>query len=276
MSLTINIDAILGIAHQAGQAILAIYDQPFEVEKKSDSSPLTAADLAANQIIVDQLKALYPKIPIISEENKLLPYSERKNWNYCWSVDPLDGTKEFVKRNGEFTVNIALIHEGLPILGVIYVPVKDTFYYAEKGKGCFKKVGMAAAQSIEVAPIHPKKTVHIFASRSHRNQATEDYLQAQQEKYADVKTVGVGSSLKFCLIAEGTAHIYPRFAPTMEWDTAAGQIIAQEAGATIRVYPSGEILRYNRENLLNPYFLVMSYELKTANGRRKTKDGRCA
>ncbi len=252
---TININHIIEIAQKAGAAILEIYEQPFEVESKADESPLTTADKASNQIIVDALEQFYSNIPIISEENKQTDYETRQSWEYCWMVDPLDGTKEFIKKNGEFTVNIALIHKGKSILGVVYVPVKNITYYATEGQGAFKIEGDNAPVQIKAIGADTVETVRICASRSHLNDDTKTYVESCKEKYANVELISAGSSLKFCLVAEGKAHIYPRFAPTMEWDTAAAHIVTTESGATIS-QPDGQPLVYNKENLLNPYFLV--------------------
>lgn len=247
---------LIQTAQRAGDAIMGIYAQTLDhIAHKADNSPLTAADIASNQVIVAALTAQYPDIPYISEESKLTDYAIRQTWQTCWLIDPLDGTKEFIKRNGEFTVNIALIRQGVPVLGVIYVPVQQTTYYAEQGKGSFRLQNNKLTQ-LSVQPIQAQMPVHIIASRSHLNNETEQYIQQQTEKYTNVNLVSVGSSLKFCLIAEGRAQLYPRFAPTMEWDTAAGHIIATEAGAKISQYPSGEALQYNKPNLLNPYFCV--------------------
>ena len=251
----IDIQALIDISEAAGDAIMEIYQQEFTVEMKSDKSPLTAADKASNDVIVEGLQKHFPEIPIISEETKLLPYSERKEWEYCWVVDPLDGTKEFIKKNGEFTTNIALIHKGQSVLGVIYIPVKKQMYYAKKGSGAFK-VEKGETTQIRTQSIQANETVKVFVSRSHLNEDTQNYVNELKEKHGEVELVSAGSSLKFTLIAEGKAHVYPRFAPTMEWDTAAGHIIAEEAGATVTRQPQGDALRYNRENLLNPYFLV--------------------
>ncbi len=252
-----NIDTqiLTQIAKDAGDAIMKIYAQDFTVEMKADKSPLTSADKASNEVIVARLQKHFPNIPIISEETRLLSYSERKNWEYCWVVDPLDGTKEFIKKNGEFTVNIALVHKGESILGVIYIPVKEQMYYAKKGEGSFK-VENGETTQIQTTTINPNETVKVFVSRSHLNEDTQKFVDQLKEKYSEVELVSAGSSLKFTLIAEGKAHFYPRFAPTMEWDTAAGHIIAEAAGATVTKQPEGVPLRYNRKNLLNPYFLV--------------------
>ncbi|MEZ4888494.1 MAG: 3'(2'),5'-bisphosphate nucleotidase CysQ [Chitinophagales bacterium] len=252
---SIDIQILTEIAETAGDAIMEIYQQDFEVETKADKSPLTSADKASNQVIVEGLQKHFPDIPIISEETKLLSYDERKSWEYCWVVDPLDGTKEFIKKNGEFTVNIALVHNGESVLGVIYIPVKKQMYYAKKGMGAFK-VEDGETTQIHTTAIEPNKPVKVFISRSHLNEDTQNYVDELKKKYTQIEMVSAGSSLKFTLIAEGEAHIYPRFAPTMEWDTAAGHIIAEAAGATVTKQPEGVPLRYNRENLLNPYFLV--------------------
>lgn len=249
------IDHLLQTAQIAGEAIMRIYEQPFDVAQKADNSPLTEADTAANQIIIAALTQRYPDIPYISEESKLTDYAIRQTWQACWLIDPLDGTKEFVKRNGEFTVNIALVRQGIPVIGVVYVPVTQTMYYAIEGEGSYR-IQNGITQKLLIDPIEPDKAVRIVASRSHLNADTEQYIAAQQARYGQVELVSSGSSLKFCLLAEGRAHLYPRFAPTMEWDTAAGHIVATEAGAKIAQYPNGEALRYNKANLLNPYFLV--------------------
>lgn len=251
----ISIDKIIDISKQAGQAILDIYATDFEVDYKEDESPLTAADQAANDIIVKALAALYPDIPIISEEIKNMDYEERKSWELCWVVDPLDGTKEFLKRNGEFTVNIALVKNGEPILGVIYVPVKDVTYYNAIGGKAYKQLGTDSANEIS-AQAADGANIKIVASRSHLNEDTEKFIEEKKKEFSDIDIVAAGSSLKFCLVAEGTAHVYPRFAPTMEWDTAAGQAIVVASGARVLRHPEMTPLDYNKENLLNPYFLV--------------------
>jgi 3'(2'), 5'-bisphosphate nucleotidase len=251
----IKIEDILEIAKQAGEAILKIYDTNFQVDIKEDKSPLTQADKASNSIIVHALQEKYPAIPIISEENKQLPYSERKSWTYAWLVDPLDGTKEFIKHNGEFTVNIALILHGFPILGVIYIPAKNIMYYGVEGKGSFKSNGDGAYAKIQMAA-PASETLKVVASRSHLNEDTEKYVDELKKKYKNVEYVSSGSSIKFCMVADGTAHEYPRFAPTMEWDTAAGQAIAEGAGARVTNMQTGKRLSYNKEKLLNDYFLV--------------------
>lgn len=248
---------------EAGQEIMKIYESDnFDVERKRDDSPLTSADLASNAVIN---KYLIPtEIPIISEENKQLDYHERKGWKNCWIVDPLDGTKEFVKRNGEFTVNIALINDTLPFLGVIYVPAQNILYFTD-GRKAWKKSGVKNYKDflqIESSEIKPKKTagkIRVVGSRSHINTDTEDYITELKEKYnQEIQVVRKGSSLKFCLVAEGKADVYPRFGPTMEWDTAAGQAICKAAGLTVIDRETQKEMKYNRKKLLNNQFLVSS------------------
>ena len=248
---------------EAGQAIMKIYAHKIEVEIKSDRSPLTQADKNANDVINNYL--IDTHIPIISEENKQLDYSQRKDWEYCWIVDPLDGTKEFIKRNGEFTVNIALIKNGNPLLGVIYVPVSKILYYTLEDASKSYKIDLVNEKvslefifknSIEIKPSeNNNELIRIVGSRSHLNEATKEFI-SKIENNKKTKIVSKGSSLKFCLVAEGTADVYPRFAPTMEWDTAAGQAICQGSGVKVIDNTTGKPLQYNKENLLNPYFLV--------------------
>ncbi|OWY24179.1 3'(2'),5'-bisphosphate nucleotidase [Sphingobacteriales bacterium UPWRP_1] len=255
MTAQIDINLLLDIARLAGKAILQIYNNAFDVTQKDDNSPLTLADTASNQVIIDRLTQNYPQIPIISEENKQTAWEERQKWEYCWLIDPLDGTKEFIKRNGEFTINIALIHRQSPVLGLVYIPVQDLAYYAVKGKGSYKVESGGVAVRIHTRPIEAGKPVITFASRSHRNRETNEFIDRLEEKYGNVTVTGAGSALKFCMVAEGKAHVYPRFSPCMEWDTAAGHIVAAEAGATVN-QPDGSPLLYNKENLLSPYFVV--------------------
>lgn len=248
------IQPLLKIARKAGDAILEIYknEEDFGIESKDDNSPLTRADKAANQVICDALENLDPAYPIISEENKAIPYSARKDFEYCWLVDPLDGTKEFIKRNGEFTVNIALLHKNKPVLGVVYAPVLDEMYWGIKGKGAFLKKG-DNLQQLTIAPFRmDDEGLHIVSSRSHMNDATKAFV----EKLNAPKLVSKGSSLKFLMIAKGEAAVYPRVAPTMEWDTGAAQIVLEEAGGKVLHYETGEPLTYNKENLLNPFFIA--------------------
>lgn len=252
-------------AIHAGKAIMEVYATDFDVIIKEDASPLTIADKNANTIILEYLETT--AIPIISEENKQVSYAQRKDWERCWIVDPLDGTKEFVKRNGEFTVNIALIHHGTPLLGVIYIPVSRTLYFtAQDAKKSYKyvvaideeiSVEEIMTKAIAITPSEEKDPIKILGSRSHLNEATKNFISEVERKHT-VAIVSRGSSLKFCVIAEGAAHIYPRFAPTMEWDTAAGHAICKAVGVEVIDQETQQPLRYNRENLLNPYFLVNS------------------
>jgi len=259
-----NLAIAIQASLNAGKAILEVYSSnDFNVEIKGDNSPLTRADKNADDVISSYL--INTDIPIISEENKQLDYSERKNWKQCWIVDPLDGTKEFIKRNGEFTVNIALIENGNPILGVIYVPVSKTLYFTSEDASSSLKIKLNSEnESIdyilknasEIKPqIEEPSVVKIVGSRSHLNSDTKNFI-SEIEKNNEVEIVSKGSSLKFCLVAEGKANIYPRYAPTMEWDTAAGQAICQAAGVKVINNETQNPLQYNKENLLNPYFLV--------------------
>lgn len=259
--MNIHLEVAIKAALEAGIEILKVYETDFSVEVKEDSSPLTIADQNANEVINSYLKPT--GIPVISEENKQLPYAERKDWKVCWMVDPLDGTKEFVKRNGEFTVNIALIKNGNPVLGVIFTPVTKELYFTNgEEKGAFKCVVERNWSIAEIElnaqmmfPAALQEPIKIVGSRSHMNEETKKYVE-QLEKENRVDIVSKGSSLKFCLVAEGKAHIYPRFAPTMEWDTAAGHAICEAVGLSVTDQHTQLPLRYNKENLLNPFFLV--------------------
>ena len=253
------------IACEAGRTILKIYDSDeIGSHLKSDKSPLTAADLASNAVINTYL--LKTEYPIISEENKQLDYSTRKTWDTCWMVDPLDGTKEFIKRNGEFTVNIALIKQGVPVMGVIYVPVTRELYYADVSEKTAYKTLVSNDHSLKgelflekdrILPTSiPTKKVRVVGSRSHMNQDTLNYISNLEKENKEVDIVSKGSSLKFCLVAEGKADVYPRFAPTMEWDTAAGDAICRAVGLKVIAQDTQKELKYNKESLLNPYFLV--------------------
>ncbi|MAU14717.1 MAG: 3'(2'),5'-bisphosphate nucleotidase [Muricauda sp.] len=266
----IDLDQQLSLAikasMEAGNVIMDIYTSSnFETEFKEDNSPLTKADTESNRVIESYLKET--GIPIISEENKTLDYGNRKNWEVCWMVDPLDGTKEFIKRNGEFTVNIALILKGTPVLGVIYVPVTRELYYANVEKGKSYKISVSDADGVlndlfsrerQLLPkekLGPSK-IKVVGSRSHMNEQTEKFIEELKKEGKNVEIVSKGSSLKFCIVAEGKADIYPRVAPTMEWDTAAGHAICSSMGLTVTNWETGEDLVYNKENLLNPFFIV--------------------
>jgi 3'(2'), 5'-bisphosphate nucleotidase len=251
---------VMDIARRAGAVILSIYEKDFTVEYKDDRSPLTEADQASNEVIIAGLRSLTPDIPIISEETKLTDYSIRRHWKQCWLVDPIDGTKEFIKKNGEFTVNIALIQNGEPVLSVLYVPAQGNLYHAEKGKGsCLVENGLEIP--LHIRPLASDGILKIVGSRSHQTPELLAYVEQQKQKFSQVEFVPAGSSLKFCLISEGKADVYPRLGPTMEWDTAAGQLIATEAGAQVVVWETGFPLSYNRENLLNPNFIVKHPDL---------------
>ena len=249
-------------AIEAGAAIMDIYNTNFEVAVKKDDSPITLADETANSIINSYLEKT--EIPIISEENREQPYEEREHWETCWIVDPLDGTKEFVKHNGDFTVNIALLRERKPYLGVIYIPVTQTLYFtSEDAQNTLKyvledlmlPVSQIIAGALIIRPSKSVEPIHILASRSHLNQETEDYI-SKIKQGSEVAIVHRGSSLKFCSIAEGEGHVYPRFAPTMEWDTAAGHAICKAVGVEVIDQVTLKPLAYNKEILLNPNFVV--------------------
>ena len=243
---------INNIVYDAGQAILDIYDTAFEVEIKSDNSPLTIADQNSHMIIESGLKSLFPNIPILSEEGRDIPYSERKKWNTFWLVDPLDGTKEFVKRNGEFTVNIALIKNNYPIFGSVYAPYKKELFWAFEGLGAWKSYNKDKEQRIVV--MSNEKEKRIVISRSHPNEKVSDFI----NQYKSHQLIRMGSSLKLCCIAEGKADIYPRLGPTSEWDIGAAQCVVEQAGGSVLEYASNNRLRYNKENILNPFFIVSS------------------
>jgi len=282
---------------QAGSAIIDIYESAddLEIQKKDDDSPLTRADRAAHEVISDILIGASSSITphLLSEEGRDIPYEERKNWEYFWLVDPLDGTKEFINRNGEFTVNIALIRKDRPVLGVVYVPVKQTLYYAAEGIGAYRfgnsgkvksetvirekvkseefSIDEILSYSEKLSVLSKHSTAHsspitshsitIIASRSHMNDETMKFVDDMKKKYKHVVLVSAGSSLKLCMVAEGSADIYPRLGPTMEWDTAAAHAVVQYAGARIVTYPEEKPLAYNKMNLLNPFFVVSGKEI---------------
>lgn len=263
--MNLELKTAIKAALKAGEEILNIYNDPtsdFEVEQKADHSPLTIADRKSNEVIMEYLQKT--SYPIISEENRAIDYNIRRDWTTVWIVDPLDGTKEFIKRNGEFTVNIALTTSGVPILGVIYIPVKRILYYGTLENGAFKSENTdisdtpehIAQNAIRIPIDNPHSGCIAVASRSHMNAETEQFIARLQEKYGHVKLTSIGSSIKICLIAEGAADIYPRFAPTMEWDTAAGHAIAKAAGKELYQENGETPLHYNKENLLNPWFIA--------------------
>ncbi len=248
---------ILNIAKDAGDAIMQVYNSDnFEVEIKGDDSPLTKADLASHNVIINALEKLFPQIPCLSEESTGIEFKERKEWQKCFIIDPLDGTKEFIARNDDFTVNIALLDKGKPVLGVIYVPVLDTYYYAAEGLGAYKKIGQQTEQSITVRDLPEKngeKHFTVVASRRHGLDKVESLCQ----NFSSYDLTSRGSSLKMCLVAEGSADIYPRLALTSEWDTAAAQAIVEQAGGRLVQLDFSDMTYNQKECLLNPFFLVL-------------------
>jgi 3'(2'), 5'-bisphosphate nucleotidase len=270
-----EIQGVLQAVYDAGAAILEVYGRAdFSVEHKADDSPLTAADRAAHEVLDAALRAT--PFPILSEEGRSIPYSERSQWSALWVVDPLDGTKEFIKRNGEFTVNVALVHQGIPVFGIVFAPVLGWVFLGHSTLGAFYAESaltwseLRARPAVRVAdqenytkPL-PGSPLRVVASRSHNSPETEALLAHWEEKFGPVERVSMGSSLKLCWVALGKAEAYPRLAPTMEWDTAAGQAFAESAGCSVRVVKRAEDgtfsweerLRYNRPDLLNPWFLV--------------------
>ena len=252
MDLKSLVDPIVALAEDAGRAILEVYSTDFDVQAKDDASPLTQADLASHRWIDAGLRALTPDIPIISEESGLPDFEERRTWRRYWIVDPLDGTKEFVNRNDEFTVNIALIEDGKPVLGIVHVPVLDKTYVGCEGLGAQRREGNVDPVSIEIAATSGQP-VRIVGSRSHRGKSLDAFL----ERVGDHDMIPMGSSLKFCVVAEGGADLYPRLGPTSEWDTAAAQAVVEQAGGAV-VTLDGKPMKYNqKEDILNPHFCVI-------------------
>ena len=259
-------------AIEAGKAVNAVYQgKDFEVETKQDETPLTLADRRSHQVIFEHLnKADYP---VLSEEGKDIPYEERSQWEYFWLVDPLDGTKEFIKKNGEFTVNIALIHQGTPILGVVFAPCVGELYFGARQFGAYKVGEMDETlmdfgdlnelmKAGDILPLKSeRKRLVVVASRSHMNDETQAYIDTLMKKHGDAEFVSKGSSLKICMVAEGSADVYPRFAPTMEWDTAAGHAVALASGYPVTREDGATPLEYNKMELRNPHFIVKSEKL---------------
>ncbi|MBW2998575.1 3'(2'),5'-bisphosphate nucleotidase CysQ [Candidatus Woesearchaeota archaeon] len=250
----IDINIIKEIALEAGKEVMKIYQKDFKVEYKNDASPLTEADLAANDIIVRALQANYPSIPILSEETKHAPYEERKSWDKFWLVDPIDGTKGFVMKNGEFTINIALIENGTPTVGAVYIPVSKILYYSD-GESSFKQIGEAEPFKITVREI-PKDKITVVGSKNHMNKETEDFVSKLSQEFGEAEFVSTGSSIKLCWVADGTADFYPRLGPTCEWDTGAAHAVVKGAGGKVLQFGTDKELVYNKENLLNPFFIV--------------------
>ncbi|WP_447830896.1 3'(2'),5'-bisphosphate nucleotidase CysQ [Aeromonas salmonicida] len=243
------------IARAAGDIIMAIYSQPFTVEYKGDESPLTAADKGAHEVIVQALAGLTPDIPVLSEESGPEVMGLRHGWSRYWLVDPLDGTKEFVSRNGEFTVNIALIEDGKPLWGLVYAPVLDRLWYGGKGMGAWR-VADGKREAIQTLPHQEGSSWRVVGSRNHLSRETLDYLARFGDiERGEIELVSMGSSLKFCIIAEGGAELYPRLAPTCEWDTAAAQAVLEGAGGSVTRL-DGSPLAYNKPDILNPWFVA--------------------
>ena len=253
------LDLMTDLARKAGAEILGVYrDEDFGIETKDDSSPLTRADLAAHRVIVDGLAEAAPDVPVLSEESANVSWEERKSWDRYFLVDPLDGTKEFISRNGEFTVNIAYVEHGVPVAGVVYVPVKNVLYRADQADGLATVTRDDRELPIRIRRIREDEPLVIVASRRHGGDALENCLAVLDEYFPAVETTNMGSSLKLCLIAEGKADLYPRLAPTSEWDTAAAQAIVEAAGGRV-VDIELNTLRYNsKADLLNPYFYVLA------------------
>lgn len=261
--MNIQVQAILKVIREASSIVLSIYNQEsrIKVEVKSDSSPVTRADKQANNFIVSQLEELYPESNFITEEADLSDYSIRRDWEYTWIIDPLDGTKEFINRNGEFTINIALAKGSEIVFGVIMIPPTGVIYYAEKGKGAFK---IEDGQTTQIQARKPSldEELIVLTSRSHRSSKIENFVEENYSSmFQNIKYQPAGSSLKMCLVAEGRAHLYPRLGTTMEWDIAAGAIIAQEAGAIVEAI-DGKPLKFNKEDLRNPSFIVRSFSVE--------------
>lgn len=251
MNLPQLVDPVVAIATEAGKAILEVYASDFDVQAKDDESPLTQADMASHHIILAGLRELTPDVPILSEESGLPDFEERSRWNPYWLVDPLDGTKEFVNRNGEFTVNIALIEDHAPVLGVVHVPVRDTTYTGCRGVGADKRADGGQPTPIGVAR-ESGSPIRVVGSRSHRGASLDDFL----KKLGDFEMHPTGSSLKFCLVAEGEADVYPRLGPTSEWDTAAAQAVVEQAGGMVLELDGSSLSYNNKPDILNPHFLV--------------------
>ncbi len=253
---------VITTALEAGREIMGIYNSGFDVELKDDRSPLTEADKRAHKVIHQRLSKYFP---VLSEEGKTIPFEERKKWNPFWMVDPLDGTKEFIKRNGEFTVNIALIENQIPVLGVVYAPALHKIYFGEKSSGSFKlewteseeKSAEEIIRSAVSLPVNQNgRKFTVVASRSHLSPETEKFIDDLKKEHGEIEFKSSGSSLKLCLVAEGAADVYPRLAPTMEWDTAAGQAVVMYAGKAVLSYHSGLVIQYNKPELLNEWFVV--------------------
>ena len=253
----LDLHFLMNTAREAGAAILKVYETDFEVESKDDTSPLTEADIRSHRIITARLAERYPDTPLLSEESsEQASYDTRRHWKSYFLIDPLDGTKEFVKRNGQFTVNIALVEDGRPTAGVVYAPVLDWMYCGSERDGAFKSEGDGQLERLRpIGPAAPGKLT-IVGSRSHPSPEMEVFVKEQREAHGDVEFIAMGSSLKLCIIAEGKADVYPRFGPTMEWDTAAADAVVRAAGRRVTKHDSDDDLPYNKENLLNGWFVA--------------------
>lgn len=253
----------LKVAFRAGLEIVEVYKRNFDIELKEDNSPLTEADLRSHKVIQKSLEET--GIPILSEEGRNISYEERKSWERLWIVDPLDGTKEFIKRNGEFTVNIALVENGMPVIGVVYTPISEELFFGLEGLGSYKLENCSNFIDLDLKdlldnskklPLKLDRPYTVVASRSHMSVETQEFIDEKKKMHGNVEIQSVGSSLKLCMVAEGKADAYPRFAPTMEWDTAAGHAVVSAMGGTVINWKTKKEMNYNRENLLNDWFLV--------------------
>lgn len=268
-----TLTAAVDCALRAGAAIMSVYRTDFSVETKADHSLLTKADMAAHDIIKTALEGAF-SFPVLSEEDCDIAYEQRRSWRTFWLVDPLDGTKEFVKKNGEFTVNIALVEDSAPILGVVFAPARKVLYFASSETGAWRVRDVDADGTVDVArllsqaealPVAPAEPgLRVVASRSHSNEETENFIARLEEKYGAAERVSIGSSLKLCLVAEGAADVYPRIAPTMEWDTAAADAVVRGTGGTVVNHADGTPLKYNKYDLTNPFFVVYNRHLRDA------------
>ena len=273
---SVGMEDVVKIALDAGREVMKIYERDFSVEYKDDDSPLTEADLRANEIICSSLKKLWPQTPILSEESSEIPYDERKKWGFYWCIDPIDGTKEFIKKSGEFTINIALVYKDTPVLGVVFAPAIGTIYFSKRRSGAWKasvdeKWSVKEDSKkrlplvLENAKEADKDELVVVASKSHLNEDTKKFIDSLKEDSKRVVSISKGSSLKLLMVAEGTADIYPRLGPTMEWDTAAADAIVRESEKMVLnadgIADANELknrpfLSYNKQNLLNPWFIV--------------------
>lgn len=253
-----RIEPILEIAREAGAAVMAVYGRDFQVSRKADRSLLTEADSAAHRIIVARLGQLHPTMPVLSEEAaEIASYATRRKWERYWLVDPLDGTRDFVKRNGQFTVNIALMEGGRPVAGVVYAPAGEWMYWGAVGRGAFKSVAGGAGRPISCGPLPSSGRLRVVASNFHLSAETREFIGGLRSGYAPIEFVAMGSSLKICLVADGSADLYPRLGPTMEWDTAAAHAVLNAAGGALASHDLPEELRYNKESLRNSWFVAL-------------------